>query len=550
MKKMLRFILLLVVLLGIAAAAGMWKVRQLADSKLLIKEETIFTLEAGTGRLALGQDLYREKVINRPRVFQWLLRVEPELSHFKAGTYRFTPQMTVREMLQLLASGKEAQFPLRFVEGMRVSDYLHQLRDAPYVKHTLEDDSYATVAKALGLEHADWVEGWFWPDTWMYTANTSDIAILKRAHQKMVAEVAKVWEGRMENLPYADQNQLLTMASIIEKETAVAEERDRVASVFINRLRIGMRLQTDPTVIYGMGEGYTGKLTRKDLETPTAYNTYTISGLPPGPIAVPGEASLKAAAHPAKTPYLYFVADGKGGHTFTTNLVSHNRAVQDYLKVLKEKMRSNYIVIEGLEGAGKTTARQLVVETLQSAGIHDMVFTREPGGTILAEKLRSLVLDIQSTGDEVINDKAEVLMFYAARVQLVETVIKPALARGQWVIGDRHDLSTQAYQGGGRGIDRTMLATLRDAVLGDFRPNLTLYLDVTPEVGLQRARARGELDRIEQESMNFFNRTRARYLELAAADPSIRTVDATQPLDAVARDIRATIAQWMAEQAA
>lgn len=550
MKKMLRFILLLVVLLGIAAAAGMWKVRQLADSKLLIKEETIFTLEAGTGRLALGQDLYREKVINRPRVFQWLLRVEPELSHFKAGTYRFTPQMTVREMLQLLASGKEAQFPLRFVEGMRVSDYLRQLRDAPYVKHTLGDDSYATVAKALGLEHADWVEGWFWPDTWMYTANTSDIAILKRAHQKMVAEVAKVWEGRMENLPYADQNQLLTMASIIEKETAVAEERDRVASVFINRLRIGMRLQTDPTVIYGMGAGYTGKLTRKDLETPTAYNTYTISGLPPGPIAVPGEASLKAAAHPAKTPYLYFVADGKGGHTFTTNLVSHNRAVQDYLKVAKEKMRSNYIVIEGLEGAGKTTARQLVVETLQSAGIHDMVFTREPGGTILAEKLRSLVLDIQSTGDEVINDKAEVLMFYAARVQLVETVIKPALARGQWVIGDRHDLSTQAYQGGGRGIDRTMLATLRDAVLGDFRPNLTLYLDVTPEVGLQRARARGELDRIEQESMNFFNRTRARYLELAAADPSIRTVDATQPLDAVARDIRATIAQWMAEQAA
>lgn len=550
MKKMLRFILLLVVVLGIAAAAGMWKVRQLADSKLLIKEETIFTLEPGTGRLALGQDLYREKVINRPRVFQWLLRVEPELSHFKAGTYRFTPQMTVREMLQLLASGKEAQFPLRFVEGMRVSDYLRQLRDAPYVKHTLDDDSYAMVAKALGLEHADWVEGWFWPDTWMYTANTSDIAILKRAHQKMVAEVAKIWEGRMDNLPYADQNQLLTMASIIEKETAVAEERDRVASVFINRLRIGMRLQTDPTVIYGMGEGYTGKLTRKDLETPTAYNTYTISGLPPGPIAVPGEASLKAAAHPAKTSYLYFVADGKGGHTFTTNLVSHNRAVQDYLKVLKEKMRSNYIVIEGLEGAGKTTARQLVVETLQSAGIHDMVFTREPGGTVLAEKLRSLVLDIQSTGDEVINDKAEVLMFYAARVQLVETVIKPALARGQWVIGDRHDLSTQAYQGGGRGIDRTMLATLRDAVLGNFRPNLTLYLDVTPEVGLQRARARGELDRIEQESMNFFNRTRARYLELAAADPSIRTVDATQPLDAVARDIRATIAQWMAEQPA
>ena len=213
-------------------------------------------------------------------------------------------------------------------------------------------------------------------------------------------------------------------------------------------------------------------------------------------------------------------------------------------------MRSNYIVIEGLEGAGKTTARQLVVETLQSAGIHDMVFTREPGGTILAEKLRSLVLDIKSVGDEVITDKAEVLMFYAARVQLVETVIKPALAEGKWVIGDRHDLSTQAYQGGGRGIDQTMLATLRDAVLGDFRPDLTLYLDVTPEVGLKRARARGELDRIEQESFDFFNRTRARYLELAAQDSAIRTIDATQSLDDVTHNIQQTVTQWVQEQQA
>ncbi|HGH5979483.1 TPA: dTMP kinase [Kluyvera georgiana] len=213
-------------------------------------------------------------------------------------------------------------------------------------------------------------------------------------------------------------------------------------------------------------------------------------------------------------------------------------------------MRSNYIVIEGLEGAGKTTARDVVVETLRDLGVNDLLFTREPGGTVLAEKLRSLVLDIKSVGDEVITDKAEVLMFYAARVQLVETVIKPALAGGQWVIGDRHDLSTQAYQGGGRGIDRTMLATLRDAVLGDFRPNLTLYLDVTPEVGLKRARARGDLDRIEQESLNFFNRTRARYLELAAADDSIITVDATQPLEKVMSDIRAAVTAWVAEQQA
>ncbi|WP_318366570.1 dTMP kinase [Enterobacter sp.] len=213
-------------------------------------------------------------------------------------------------------------------------------------------------------------------------------------------------------------------------------------------------------------------------------------------------------------------------------------------------MGSKYIVIEGLEGAGKTTARDVVVETLKDLGVSEMIFTREPGGTQLAEKLRSLVLDIKSVGDEIITDKAEVLMFYAARVQLVETVIQPALARGCWVIGDRHDLSTQAYQGGGRGIDNTMLGTLRDAVLGDFRPDLTLYLDVTPEVGLKRARARGELDRIEQESLDFFNRTRARYLELAAQDPRIRTIDATQTLDAVIRDVRHTVTAWVEEQGA
>lgn len=209
----------------------------------------------------------------------------------------------------------------------------------------------------------------------------------------------------------------------------------------------------------------------------------------------------------------------------------------------------NYIVIEGLEGAGKTTARNVVVETLKSLGVEDMEFTREPGGTILAEKLRSLVLDIKSVGDEVITDKAEVLMFYAARVQLVESVIKPALARGAWVIGDRHDLSTQAYQGGGRGIDAHLLATLRQAVLGDFAPDLTLYLDVDPVIGLKRARARGDLDRIEQESFDFFHRTRARYLELAAADARIHTIDATQSLEQVTQAIRETVTRWVKEQA-
>ncbi|WP_239952452.1 dTMP kinase [Pantoea sp. Z09] len=210
-------------------------------------------------------------------------------------------------------------------------------------------------------------------------------------------------------------------------------------------------------------------------------------------------------------------------------------------------MKSNFIVIEGLEGAGKTTAREAIVATLRERGVQDIVFTREPGGTPLAEQLRVLVK--QGIEGEQVTDKAELLMLYAARVQLVDTVIKPALARGAWVIGDRHDLSSQAYQGGGRGLDSTLMRTLRDAVLGDFRPDLTLYLDVTPEIGLQRARARGELDRIEQESLRFFERTRARYLALAADDERILTVDATQPLDSVTQAIKTTLTRWLEQQA-
>lgn len=211
-------------------------------------------------------------------------------------------------------------------------------------------------------------------------------------------------------------------------------------------------------------------------------------------------------------------------------------------------MESKFIVIEGLEGAGKTTARDCVADALQQNGIHDVVFTREPGGTPLAEKLRHLIKD--GIASEPVTDKTELLMLYAARVQLVETVIKPALARGAWVIGDRHDLSSQAYQGGGRGLDQQLMIVLRDAVLGTFKPDLTLYLDVTPEIGLQRARARGELDRIEQESINFFTRTRQRYLQLAAADPTIYTIDATQGIRDVAAAVQLTVQRWIQEQVA
>lgn len=207
---------------------------------------------------------------------------------------------------------------------------------------------------------------------------------------------------------------------------------------------------------------------------------------------------------------------------------------------------SKFIVIEGLEGAGKTSAIQTVVDTLKQQGITDLAFTREPGGTPLAEKLRKLIK--QGIEGEKVTDKAELLMLYAARVQLVENVIKPALAQGKWVIGDRHDLSSQAYQGGGRGIDKALMKSLRDTVLADFKPDLTLYLDLDPAVGLARARARGELDRIEKESMDFFYRTRERYRALAKEDASIITIDASQDIDKVQADIRDVLNQWLTQE--
>lgn len=207
---------------------------------------------------------------------------------------------------------------------------------------------------------------------------------------------------------------------------------------------------------------------------------------------------------------------------------------------------SKFIVIEGLEGAGKTSAIQTVIDTLKDKGITNLAFTREPGGTPLAEKLRELIK--QGIEGEKVTDKAELLMLYAARVQLIENVIKPALAEGKWVVGDRHDLSSQAYQGGGRGLDKDLMLSLRNTVLGNFRPDLTLYLDLDPAIGLTRARARGELDRIEKESMDFFYRTRERYQALAKNDDTIITIDASQAIDKVQADIRQILTAWLVQQ--
>lgn len=204
-------------------------------------------------------------------------------------------------------------------------------------------------------------------------------------------------------------------------------------------------------------------------------------------------------------------------------------------------MQAKFITIEGLEGAGKSNAQQVVCDVLRAHQI-EVISTREPGGTPIAEALRNLWK--QGVKGEVSTDKAEVLMMYAARTQLVETVIQPALKAGKWVVCDRHDLSSQAYQGGGRGLTE-LVTTISQAILGDFKPDLTLYLDLDPSVGLERAKGRGELDRIEQQHIEFFHRTRQRYLALTQQDPRAVIINAEQPIEQVSQAIQQAVEKFL-----
>ena len=239
-------------------------------------------------------------------------------------------------MLALIASGKEHQFAITLVEGDRFTDWLEQLSTAPEIVHQSDGMSEAEIAKAIGADTSK-LEGYLLPETYHYTSGTTDLELLKRAYRQMTSLLDDAWESRDKSIPLKTPYEALIMASIIEKETAVDDERTVVSSVFMNRLNKNMRLQTDPTVIYGMGDKYKGNIRKRDLRTPTPYNTYTIFGLPPTPIAMPSKASVLAAVKPQESNYYYFVADGKGGHKFSKTLSEHNRAVRAYLRTLKKK---------------------------------------------------------------------------------------------------------------------------------------------------------------------------------------------------------------------
>ncbi|MBZ6071981.1 endolytic transglycosylase MltG [Aeromonas schubertii] len=288
----------------------------------------LFTVEKGDHASRIIETLAEEQLADWA-VRLWL-RFHPDLVQIKSGTYEVKEGTRLTEVLSLFAAGKEFMFNLTFVEGSRFEEWRKQLNSAPYLERVSRDQSDEELARELGIENGK-PEGWFLPETYAYTSHSSDLAILRRAHQEMESFLESAWQKRQADLPYKTPYEALVMASIIEKETGQPHERPLIASVFVNRLRLGMRLQTDPTVIYGVKDRYDGNIRKSDLTDNNPFNTYVINGLPPTPIAMPGKASIEAALNPVKSDYLYFVAKGGGEHYFSKTLAEHNQAVRKYI---------------------------------------------------------------------------------------------------------------------------------------------------------------------------------------------------------------------------
>lgn len=280
----------------------------------------------GTPFKVITRSLAEDGVTDKPRLLEWTARLQGKAAKIQAGEYQISHGMLPAEFLDMLVAGKVVQYSFTLVEGWNVQQVLAALKQNPDITHTLQTTDATQLMKQLELDEA-YAEGWFFPETYHFVRDTSDKALLIRAHAAMQRQLDAQWQQREAGLPYKSPYQALIMASIIEKETGASEEREQIAGVFIRRLQKGMRLQTDPTVIYGIGESYDGNIRLKDLRTDTPYNTYTRSGLPPTPIAMPGLASIHAALHPAKGDSLYFVASEGGAHVFSSTLEQHNEAV-------------------------------------------------------------------------------------------------------------------------------------------------------------------------------------------------------------------------------
>jgi UPF0755 protein len=346
LKRGCRFIVItFLLLLALAAGAAFWLWqghRGFADTAIGgVSAEATVEVASGDAFSTVLRKL-RAQGVSHGSDLQWrlLARETNTASQLKVGEYALSPELTPRELLQRMREGRTLQYRFTLVEGWNIRQVRAALRNATPLQQKTAQMSDAELMAALG-HPGQHPEGRFLPETYVYTRSESDLDVLKRAHAAMEKAVVAAWEGRANGIPLQSAEEALILASIIEKETGIAEERPAIAGVFARRLKIGMPLQTDPTVIYGIGSSYDGNIRRRDLTTDTPYNTYTRKGLTPTPIAMPGVDALKAAVNPADGDTLYFVAvgDGSGRHIFSATLAEHNAAVARYLVTRRETLR-------------------------------------------------------------------------------------------------------------------------------------------------------------------------------------------------------------------
>ena len=325
--RLLKILLLICLLAVIGISAWLYN---FAKTPLhLTPEAQEITVAPKSSLKSIANQLVAQKVLSQALPFVLLARVTNKESSLQAGNYTVNKNITPYQLLLSLNHGRATQGSITFIEGKTFKIMREKLAKNDAIKSTIQDLSDAEVMRVVG-DGEPHTEGLFFPDTFYFNRGTADIVMLKRSYEGMQSKLASAWANRAPNLPYKNSYQALIMASIVEKETGKASERPMIAGVFLNRMRIGMRLQTDPTVIYGMGDNYNGNIRKKDLERDTPYNTYTRAGLPPTPIAMPGLASIEAALHPETTKELYFVGKGDGSHAFASSLVEHNHNVTKY----------------------------------------------------------------------------------------------------------------------------------------------------------------------------------------------------------------------------
>jgi UPF0755 protein len=326
--KIVRWLSIFGIIFGIVFVALLSHLDKKVHQPLNLTEATVYQVNAGQSAKGLLNRLKEQGIITDNIGLKIRLKLEPELANIKVGTYQLLPTMSALDLLSLFSSGKELQFSISLIEGLSWREWLLVLQSHPQIKFDHDFQQQLDILSAQLPEQS--IEGYLLPDTYYFVAQTSAIELVKRAHFSMQQYLDMAWQNRSLDLPYNSAYEGLIMASIIEKETGVAEERPRISGVFVNRLNLKMRLQTDPTIIYGMGDKFDGDIRRKDIKTATPYNTYIIKGLPPTPIAMPSKLAVDAAFNPIDTEELYFVSKGDGSHKFSTTLQEHNLAVRQY----------------------------------------------------------------------------------------------------------------------------------------------------------------------------------------------------------------------------